>query len=90
MQSQSSYVTKTSYDDINFGQKLLRFRKVTSENPKTLKLSVTSVTSNFQELLVEGIYHKKKQEEDKNAPFSPCKIREVSVNFFKPLSILFK
>ena len=35
---------------LNFGQKMRRFRKVTSENLKMEKLPVTLATSNFQEL----------------------------------------
>ena len=71
---------------LNNGQKMLRFRKVTTSNLKIGKLSVTFATSNFQELFVvkldvklikninifvEGIYYRKTK--SGNAPIS-CKI----------------
>ena len=45
---------ETSYDvhELNIGQKMLRFRKVNSENLKTGKLPATLATSYFQELIV--------------------------------------
>ena len=54
LNSQSGYVTKTSYDVIklNIGQKMLRFWQVTSENLKSGKFAITLATSNFHELCI--------------------------------------
>ena len=38
--------------ELNIGQKMLRFWKVTSKNLKIWKLSVASAISNFQELFI--------------------------------------
>ena len=41
--------------ELNIGQKMLRFWKVTSKNLKIWKLSVASAISNFQELIYNEI-----------------------------------
>ena len=52
--SQFSYITKKSYRHLSLilAKKCSRFRKVTSENLKIGKLSVTFAILNFQELFL--------------------------------------